>query len=382
MKVAIIVVFVIAIIAGGYILKSQGLLTPSQQSATTTAPTQNNQTSSSTNQPDMKIMASGLDTPWALGFLPNGDILVTERAGQVRLITKDGQLQREPVAILTSVKEIGEGGLLGIAIHPQFSTNNYVYLYYTYNQSGNNTKNRVVRMTFSNNKLTSEKIILDNIPGASNHDGGRIKFGPDTMLYIGTGDAQEPSQAQDTKSLAGKILRVTDEGKPAPNNPFNNEVFSYGHRNVQGIAWNSDGDLWATEHGRSGVASGLDELNFIEGSKNYGWPEIEGNETRSGMVTPRRNSGGSTTWAPAGAAFVNNSLFFAGLRGQTLYEAVISNGQVEEVKEHFTGEYGRIREAIVGPDNMLYISTSNHDGRGTPSSDDDRIIRIKPASLN
>ncbi len=338
-------------------------------------------TPSSSIQPGIEkltIVAQNLDTPWGMALLPDGSMLVTERAGRVRLIEKNGTLDPVVVATVSNAKEIGEGGLLGITLHPNFSSNNFVYLYYTYESSGDNIFNRVVRMTYANRKLSDQKTILDRIPGAPNHDGGRIKFGPEGMLYIGTGDAQEPSQSQDKNSLAGKILRVTADGKPAPGNPFNNEVYSYGHRNVQGLAWDKNGKLWATEHGRSGAQSGLDEINLIEPDKNYGWPEIQGNETRAGMEAPRRNSG-STTWAPAGAVFVGNSFFFTGLRGQTLYEAIIQNDQVTSVKSNYAGEFGRLRDVILSPGGTLYISTSNHDGRGQPKSGDDKIIKIEGA---
>jgi len=340
-----------------------------------TSPQANNETEA------VKVMAENLDTPWAIAFLPDGGILVTERPGRVRLLDAEGMMLTEPIADLPAVEESGEGGLLGIALHPNFASNKFVYLYYTYSGNGNNTLNRVVRMTYENNRLTNEQVILDRIPGAANHNGGRIKFGPDGMLYIGTGDAQEPSEAQNIRSLAGKILRVTADGQVPSGNPFNNPVYSYGHRNVQGLAWDRENKLWATEHGRSGAASGLDEINLIQPGKNYGWPEIEGTETRSGMVTPKRSSGPATTWAPSGAAFFGNSLFFAGLRGATLYKAAIENDNVKEVKEYFSGDFGRMREVVVGPDNMLYITTSNTDGRGIPAETDDRIIRINPAKL-
>jgi len=326
------------------------------------------------------IMAENLDTPWGMVFLPNGDILVTERPGRVKLIDNNG-LQSEPIATLGNIKEIGEGGLLGITLHPQFSINNYLYLYYTYNSSGDNTFNRVVRMTYQDKQLKNEQMIVDNIPGSSNHNGGRIKFGPDGYLYITTGDAGNPSQAQDINSLSGKILRVTNEGKAISDNPFNNLVYSYGHRNPQGLAWDDKGQLWATEHGRSGALSGLDELNLIEKGKNYGWPEIQGDETKDGMEKPKLHSGAITTWAPAGAVFLKNSLFFGGLRGQALYEAVIDGDKIT-LKEHFKGQFGRIREVVLGPDNYLYISTSNRDDRGNPIASDDRIIKINPLKEN
>lgn len=331
------------------------------------------------NSPRVTIIARNLDTPWSIVFLPDKTTLITERPGRVRLINTKGELEKVPVLEHRSVREIGEGGLLGMALHPQFLSNNYVYLYYTYTGSNDSTFNRVVRMIYKNKQLTDERIIVDGIPGAPNHNGGRIKFGPDSLLYITTGDAQNPSQAQDTDSLAGKILRVTDEGNPAPGNPFSNLVYSYGHRNAQGLAWDSAGQFWATEHGRSGIRSGLDEVNRIEKGKNYGWPIIQGDETQTGMETAVLNSG-STTWAPAGLAFFGTRLFFGGLRGQTVYEVNTKNGL--SLKEHFEGEFGRIRDVVVGPDNFLYITTSNKDSRGTPQEGDDKIIRIDPKQIS
>lgn len=336
---------------------------------------------SSNNQgSDISIIAQKLETPWALVFLPDRSLLVTERPGRVRLIDNNNNLQVDPVAIFSKVKEIGEGGLLGMTLHPDFATNNFVYLYYTYGENIGNTLNRVVRMTYQNKKLHDEKIIVDKIPGSLFHNGGRIKFGPDGFLYIATGDAQNPSQAQNINALGGKILRVTDEGKPAPDNPFNNLVYSYGHRNPQGLAWNSEGQLWATEHGRSGLLSGLDELNLIEKGKNYGWPIIQGDQTKNGMETPKLNSGSFVTWAPSGAVFIKNSLFFGGLRGQTLYEAIIDQNKII-LKEHFKGQFGRIRDVVLGSDSFLYITTSNRDGRGNPSPSDDKIIKINPSDI-
>lgn len=372
-KIGIGIILLIILI--GIVISKRTVSSPTAQKE----PQQTSQTT--TELPKITVIAKNLEIPWALVFLPSGEILVTERPGRVRFIDKYGALKKTPVATLSEVKQIGEGGLLGIALHPDFEKNNFVYLYYTYQSSGDNTLNRVVRMKYKNQTLSSEEVVVDAIPGASNHNGGRIKFGPDKLLYIATGDAENPSQAQNKNTLGGKILRVTDTGEPASGNPFGTKVYSYGHRNVQGLTWNN-GELWTTEHGRSGVLSGLDELNLIEPGKNYGWPIIQGDETKQGMETPKLNSGPSVTWAPSGATFVGNSLFFAGLRGQTLYEAVIQNGQVIEVKEHFAKEFGRLREVIVGPDNMLYITTSNRDGRGIPSSEDDKIIRVNPKKLN
>lgn len=331
--------------------------------------TQNQTAKQETDQ--SSIIAQNLEIPWGLAFLPNGDILVTERPGRVKLIDKNGNVKL--ISELPSVRHIGEGGLMGIALDPDFGSNGFVYFYYTYGNSQDSTLNRVVRMTYKNDKLSNEQVVVDKIPGASNHNGGRIKFGPDKLLYIGTGDAQNPSQAQDRNSLAGKILRLRD-GKV--------EIYSYGHRNVQGLAWDSNGNLWATEHG----SSAHDELNRIERGKNYGWPDIRGNEQREGMEKPLLESG-DDTWAPGGAAFHKGSIFFVGLRGSALYEYKINKQSLraisleQKLTEYFKNEYGRIRDLVLGPDEMLYIATSNRDGRGFPKNNDDKIIRIDPKSL-
>lgn len=317
-----------------------------------------------TTQTSLEVIAKDLEVPWALAFLPNGDILVTERIGRVRLIT-NGQLLGEPAITLSQVKQSGEGGLHGIAIHPKYPEKPYVYLYYTYSSDKDNSLNRVSRFNFDGQILKGEKVIVDKIPGAIFHDGGRIKFGPDGYLYITTGDAQNPTLAQDKLSLAGKILRVKDEGKV--------EVYSYGHRNPQGITWDNNGNLWATEHGQSAQ----DEINKIQIGRNYGWPIITGEQIQQGMVSPILQSG-KDTWAPAGAAFFNDSIYFAGLRGQALFEY---NLETKQLTEHLKGQFGRIREVVLGSDNMLYITTSNRDDRGNSSPDDDRIIRVNPSEL-
>ncbi len=336
---------------------------------------------SDANAPVTTVIADHLDTPWAIAFLPDKSMLVTERPGRLRLIDSSGKLEAQPVATFSQVKEIGEGGLLGIALHPQFTTNHYIYLYYTYTSNGANTLNRVVRMTYADKKVSDEKVMAAGIQGSSNHDGGRIKFGPDGYLYVTVGDAENPSQAQSTSTLGGKVLRMTDEGKPAPGNPFNNLVYSYGHRNPQGLVWDAAGNLWETEHGRSGISTGLDEINLIQPGKNYGWPTIQGDVTKAGMETPKKNSGPYTTWAPSGAVFIGNSLYFGGLKGQSLYEAVISGTNVTDFKEHLKGEFGRLRDVVLGPDGMLYVTTSNQDGRGSPVDSDDRVIRVNPQKL-
>ncbi|MDP3996460.1 MAG: PQQ-dependent sugar dehydrogenase [bacterium] len=321
---------------------------------------------------DVEEVATGLKVPWDMAFLPEGDFLVTERPGTLLRIG-DGQRRYE----ISGVRHIGEGGLLGIALHPDFSQNRFVYLYFT-SQVGGQIENRVERYRFENDELSGREVILSGIPGASYHDGGRIEFGPDGFLYITTGDAGNAGLAQNKNSLAGKILRLNDDGATAADNPFGNAVWSYGHRNPQGLVWDGEGRLWSTEHGRSGALSGFDELNIIEKGGNYGWPTIQGDERKEGMNAPVLHSGSDYTWAPASATYYDGSIFFGGLRGEALFEAVLSATSKPELKIHFREEYGRVRMARMGDDGFLYISTSNTDGRGTPGSGDDRILKINP----
>ena len=263
--------------------------------------------------PRLSVVAENLEIPWALAFLPDGRIIFTERPGRVKIIEKNGNVNT--IANIAQVNHVGEGGLLGAAVHPDFDKNNFVYLYYTYSSTGENTLNRVARYRFSDEKLVDEKVIIDAIPGAANHNGGRLKFGPDKFLYITTGDAQNPSLAQNRDSLAGKILRVDEDGKAASGNPFGNRTYSYGHRNPQGLAWDEKGQIWETEHG----PLARDELNLIKIGGNYGWPNVTGNQKAQGFESPILNSG-IATWAPSGAAYLNGSVFFAGLRGNALFE--------------------------------------------------------------
>lgn len=326
---------------------------------------------------DVEVIAWNLEIPWEIAFLPSGEMLVTERSGNLVKIDND-----RTVIKINGVSHIGEGGLLGIAVHPQFLDNHLIYLYLTTEENGKIT-NRVERYKLEGTKLLDRKVIVAGILGSSIHDGGRMAFGPafvsqsgtsagreDYYLYITTGDAGSPNLAQDKNSLNGKILRVTDDGLPPSDNPFGNAVYSYGHRNPQGLAWDENGKLWATEHGQSAQ----DELNLIEKGKNYGWPVIQGDERKEGMVSPIIQSG-DDTWAPAGATFFDDSIFFGGLRGEALYEYQIGKKQL---KTHFKGQFGRIRAVVLGPDDFLYMTTSNRDGRGSPKEEDDKIIKINP----
>lgn len=316
--------------------------------------------------------ARDLRVPWEVVFLPDVTV-VSERPGTLALI--EGGRVRERLAI-EGVRAVGEGGLLGMAVHPDFPLNNSLYVYLTYQDDGR-IKNRVEKYAFDGRTLSDRKVILDDIPGSGNHNGGRITFGPDKLLYVAAGDAGVSSAAQDTRQLAGKILRVGDNGQIPADNPFGNAVYSYGHRNVQGLAFDEQGNLWATEHGRSGVLSGFDELNLIEKGKNYGWPVIQGDERQAGMEAPVLHSGASKTWAPAGMVFHNGSLWFGGLRGQALYEAKIDGKKVVGFTERFVRQFGRIRAVGKDLENKLHITTSNTDGRGSPNDGDDQLIMVK-----
>lgn len=322
------------------------------------------------------VVAEGLEVPWEIRFLPDGGILVTERGGRLVLLT-DGQRSSHAVP---GVRQTGEGGLMGLALHPDFAENDLIYVCLTA-QGANGLENRVERYRFGSDGLTQRQVIIDGIPGASFHDGCRLDFGPDRLLYITTGDAGDADRAQDRSSLAGKILRLTSDGTVPENNPFGSPVYTYGHRNPQGLAWDDEGRLWATEHGRSGLQSGLDEINRIEAGENYGWPLIEGSETDPNMVTPVLNSGPGYTWAPAGAAYHDGRIFFGGLRGEALYEARIQGDRPPELRVHFHEDFGRIRAVRMGPQGMLYFATSNRDGRGRPRPGDDRVLRVDPARL-
>ncbi|MDP3985665.1 MAG: PQQ-dependent sugar dehydrogenase, partial [bacterium] len=282
------------------------------------------------------IVAQNLFVPWDVVFLPEGDLLVTERSGTLRRIGSHSAAISIP-----AVAHTGEGGLMGIALHPNFKENKFVYLYYTSNADG--TKNRIARFRLEGDALVEDRVIIDNIPAAIYHDGGQIAFGPDGLLYATTGDANTPNLAQDLNSLAGKTLRLTPDGAIPSDNPFGTAVWSYGHRNAQGISWDNQGRMWQTEHGRSGALSGFDELNMVEKGKNYGWPVIQGDETRAGMVSPVRHSGADVTWAPSGIVFVDGKLYFAGLKGATLYAVTFGeDGSVVDFKPSLVNVFGRL----------------------------------------
>jgi len=310
---------------------------------------------------ELEIIAENLDTPWSIDFLPDDTSIFTERGGNVGII-KD---KKTMIIAALDVNEVSESGLLGITVDPDYKKNNFIYVYYTYDAG-----NRVSRFTLEDETLSEETILLDNIPNAKFHDGGRVKFGPDGKLYITTGDAVQPSSAQDINSLAGKILRMNKDGSIPEDNPFRNYVYSYGHRNPQGLAWNEEGKLFSSEHG----PTRNDEINIITLGGNYGWPQ---ECTESGDFMNPIRCFTEFTIAPGSLAYHENNLYVSGLRGTQLRKLTLDedNSNVLGEEELFT-DLGRIREVVVHG-GYLYFTTSNYDGRGIPRINDDKIMRVK-----
>jgi glucose/arabinose dehydrogenase len=329
----------------------------------------------------VETVVTGLEIPWSLNFAPDGRLFITERPGRVRIVTTGGN--SELALTVDDVFVQGESGVLGLALDPQFSQNRFVYVYYTASVAGG-AVNRIVRYRVVNSRLAERVVLLDNIPAATIHDGGRLRFGPDGLLYATAGDAAIPNFAQDVASIAGKILRITRDGTTPSDNRFSSPVYTYGHRNPQGLDWHpTSGALWAVEHGQTGN----DEVNTIRAGLNFGWPRIEGSETMPNMETPAAFY--NPAIAPSGASFYRgqripqfaNNLFVATLRGTHLLRLTVDNsGRVTAQERLLEETYGRLRDVISGPDGNLYFCTNNRDGRGTPMSGDDRVLRIVPAS--
>jgi glucose/arabinose dehydrogenase len=330
----------------------------------------------------VQVLVRNVQIPWALSFTPDGRLWFTERPGRVRIV-QGGQLLPEAALTLRGLFTQDESGLLGMAIHPSFTTNGFVYLVYTATGS-DGPIGRLVRYRAVGNTLGEPAVLLDDIPASNIHNGSRLRFGPDGALYMTFGDHATPSIAQDLAALNGKILRLNPDGTMPRDNPFNSPVWSLGHRNPQGIDWHpTSGLMYETEHGQTGN----DEVNLIERGKNYGWPVIEGSETRPDMVAPLTFF--SPSVAPSGASFYRgtafpsfrNQLFVATLRGQALLRIAFDAAdprRVVSIERLVEGRYGRLRDVIAGPDGSLYVCTSNRDGRTTPVADDDRILRIAP----
>ena len=340
-------------------------VTPARDATTGSAPTV------------VATLATGLRSPWGLAFLPGGEALVSERDTARILRVGPGGEVRE-VGRVPGVRPGGEGGLLGIAVAPTFAQDRYIYAYFT-----GSADNRLVRMRLDqpggdgDGSLGEPEVLLAGIAKAFIHNGGRIAFGPDGMLYVATGDANTPARAQDRGSPNGKILRLTPEGRPAPGNPTDGSpVWSLGHRNVQGLAWDRRGRLWASEFGQNTY----DELNRIEPGGNYGWPEVEGKAPEGGRGAERFLDP-EVTWSPAqaspsGVAVLGEAVYLAGLRGRRLWEVPIVAGGTSAPRSLLDDEHGRLRTLEVAPDGSMWLVTSNTDGRGSPKEGDDRILRL------
>lgn len=336
----------------------------------------------------VEVVAEGLEVPWALAWLPDGRMLVTERPGRLRIM-KNGVLSPQPVATLENVVSRGEGGLMDVTCHPKFAQNNLIYLSYV--TSGNPAQVVVVRYKFSETGLTEPKTIISGIAASMNHAGCRARFGPDGKLYITTGERFQGYRAQDMNDLGGKTLRLNDDGTIPKDNPFvgtagvRTEIWTLGHRNSQGIAWHPvTGYMFQSEHGPSGSdgPGGGDEVNLVERGKNYGWPTIHHNMKSSGLVSPLVEY--TPAIAPGGAAFCTGKmfpewkgdLFITGLRGECVIRLKIDGTKIASQEKMFEGVYGRIRDIEEGPDGAIYFTTSNRDGRGRAQRGDDKILKI------
>lgn len=318
-----------------------------------------------------RTVASDLAAPWGIAFLPDGSALVTVRdTGEVLRVRPDAR--PAVLGVVPDVAHGGEGGLLGVAVSPSFAQDGQVVLYYTTARD-----NRVQRATLAGDRLVLGPVVVDGIPRARNHDGGRLAFGPDGYLYVATGDAADPSTAQDLDSLGGKILRVTIDGAPAPGNPFpGSPVWSWGHRNVQGLAWAADGRMLASELGQDT----WDELNVVEGGANYGWPVVEGVGERDGFVDP------VVVWrtddaSPSGIAVLDGAVYVAALRGESLWRVPLVPGGVGEPERLLEGVYGRLRDVAVDPGGNLWLLTTNTT-RGTVRPGDDQVVVVDGRALD
>jgi glucose/arabinose dehydrogenase len=342
---------------------------PTGAASEPSTPTSTRSTATSTTLPGPVVpaafedVATGFDVPWGLVFLPDGSALLSERdTARILSVSADGGVTE--VGQVEGVQPGGEGGLLGLAVAPD--SPEAVYAYFTAAED-----NRVVRMPYQGGALGAAEVVIDGIPKAGNHNGGRLAFGPDGKLYVSTGDASRPERAQDLDSLGGKILRLNPDGSIPADNPFDGSpVFSYGHRNVQGLAFDDDGNLWASEFGQNT----WDELNLIQAGQNYGWPIVEGVGGDDRFVDPVAQW--STDEAsPSGIAFVRDTVFMAALRGERLWQIPVQDGTAGSPADFAVGEFGRLRHAEVAPDGSLWVLTNNT-ARGTPREGDDRILRV------
>lgn len=312
-------------------------------------------------------IADDFDVPWGLVFLAGGDALVSERnsAKIIRVTAKGKKTTLGEVSGVVPPSGIGEGGLLGIATAP--GDEDTLFVYYT-----TGSDNRVGRVSLAGGKIGKPKAVLTDIPTSTHHHGGRLLFDDAGMLLVATGDAEQSAQAQDRNSLAGKILRIRPDGRAAPGNPFENRTWSYGHRNVEGLAFDADGRLWATEFGDKEA----DELNLITKGKNYGWPDVEGRSDDDDFVNPKATWSPTSSCSPAGLAITRSTAFVGALQGQCLFAVPLDGSKAGKPKAYFAEDHGRIRNAVVAPDGSLWVTTSNTDGRVDPRRNDDKILRV------
>ncbi|GAA4499028.1 PQQ-dependent sugar dehydrogenase [Actinoallomurus oryzae] len=313
-------------------------------------------------------LVTGLSVPWAIAFLPGGDALVTERdTARLLRVTPKGKLST--VGTVPGVSPAGEGGLLGVAVSPSYARDHWVFVYYSASSD-----NRIARFQYREGQgIGGVQTLVKGIPRGQIHNGGRLAFGPDHFLYASTGETGRGGLAQDRSSLGGKILRMTLDGRPAPGNPYGTLVYSYGHRNVQGLAWDSRGRMFATEFGQDR----FDEINRILPGHNYGWPVVEGFGGDRKRYTPPLLTWRTSEASPSGLAYDHGSLWAGALAGRRLWQVPVNaNGTVGRPVPHFEGRYGRLRAVVTAPDGSLWVSTSNRDGRGTPAKGDDRILVV------
>ncbi|PLR96552.1 PQQ-dependent sugar dehydrogenase [Bacillus sp. T33-2] len=318
---------------------------------------------------EVEVVAENLDIPWSINRL-DGTFYISERPGTIMKI-QNGRQTRQKVNLKKKVSTASEAGFLGFVLAPDFRDTGRAYAYYTYeNETGQ--FNRIVELLLRDDEWQETRLLLDKIPSGNVHHGGRLKIGPDGKLYATTGDATEPESAQDLDSLGGKILRLNLDGSIPEDNPFKGSyVHSYGHRNSQGMAWDEDGTMYATEHG----PSAHDEINRISPGKNYGWPIITGTQRKPELEAPIFESG-EETWAPSGMAAANGKLYVAGLRGNAVLEFNLETGNIREA----VSGLGRIRDVMIDGD-YLYFVSNNTDGRGVPGPNDDKLYRIPLADL-
>jgi glucose/arabinose dehydrogenase len=315
-----------------------------------------------------RTIATGLSVPWGVAFLPGGDALVSERTtGRILRISPDGRRRRVVMRVPGVDTNSGEGGLLGLAVSPSFSSDRWVYAYFTSPRD-----NRIVRFRLGGRIHP----VLTGLRRGVIHNGGRIAFGPDGKLYAGVGETGDTSLAQNRRSLNGKILRMNPDGSVPADNPFGGSlVWSYGHRNVQGLAWDRSGRLWATEFGQNE----FDEVNLIRKGRDYGWPDVEGRgPTDGGRFTNPLVTWRTSEASPSGAAIADGTMYIGALQGDAVLRVRLNGSRARKASPLLRGRYGRIRTVVRAPDGSLWVTTSNRDGRGTPRSGDDRIVRIRP----